>query len=928
MAERDLEQLVITLSTNVNQLAREFKKANQIVVNGFNEQEKSADKHAKKLAQIQAKAGRDAGAAFSSAFKATMGSALAALSVKELAEVADSYTRIGNALKLAGVQASLMAGVQERLFEAAQKNGVEWESLAKLYGRAAQSQKALGISTADTLELTKSVAAAIKIQGGDVEAARGAMLQLSQALATGTVRAEEYNSINEGMLPVLQAVANNNAKYGGSIAKVRQAMLDGKLSSKELATALIEQRGAMEKLAATANSTLGQSMERLKNAFILYIGQADNSVDATKNITKAIDELSKHLDLIIPVIAIIAGSLGLGAMITAMTNATVAAGGLRAATLAAFGGPVGIAISAITIALLGVAAAERELIKPGQEYVALTKNATDAGFEYEKAASAAARATDKEAQALRDAAAIKREALVQSQKTAKAKLDEARATILAANVQMAAIRNAPVEAGLEGDAPTTGGQLKMQTLRQQKALNELAEANKALKILADEIAAGDAILNAKAAPHEETAAEKKKREAAEKKAERERIKAEKKAAREAAAASKLDLRQQDAFNSELARIQDATLDALDDRNQTAAESAAIAARRAALERAAYERDLALSVKQERATPEQALDLTFAKANQQVAENTRIVNEGKLQTLQEQADAADAEYEGQLAILQAQNDLTTSTKERRVIEGRILALQQQHEIALAEMAVTAAGDNKVQKQVAQARLDYLKKLQGLQTDLQTQQAVGPWGQFKQRQEAASDNRMEAVEQEAVDSIGTFSSAIADAAMGTAKFTDSLNNAIKQIEAQLIQMAVQGTVQGIAGLLGFAGGGDIRGPGTSTSDSIPILASNGEKMMNARANRKYGPILDAMNRGMVPRLATGGPVGSTTFSGGPASKKGGVVFDMRGAMIWEDEVANIMKYVDRGDTRATVMGAQLGASSARTMAQKQAINRMGR
>jgi hypothetical protein len=39
-------------------------------------------------------------------------------------------------------------------------------------------------------------------------------------------------------------------------------------------------------------------------------------------------------------------------------------------------------------------------------------------------------------------------------------------------------------------------------------------------------------------------------------------------------------------------------------------------------------------------------------------------------------------------------------------------------------------------------------------------------------------------------------------------------------------------------GFAGGGSIRGMGTATSDSIPIWASNGEFMVQARAVRKYG------------------------------------------------------------------------------------------
>ncbi|MFJ1808549.1 MULTISPECIES: hypothetical protein [unclassified Streptomyces] len=49
----------------------------------------------------------------------------------------------------------------------------------------------------------------------------------------------------------------------------------------------------------------------------------------------------------------------------------------------------------------------------------------------------------------------------------------------------------------------------------------------------------------------------------------------------------------------------------------------------------------------------------------------------------------------------------------------------------------------------------------------------------------------------------------------------------------------------GPIGFPGGGPIRGAGTGTSDSIPIMASNGEYMINARSTAKYRPIVEAIN-----------------------------------------------------------------------------------
>lgn len=53
----------------------------------------------------------------------------------------------------------------------------------------------------------------------------------------------------------------------------------------------------------------------------------------------------------------------------------------------------------------------------------------------------------------------------------------------------------------------------------------------------------------------------------------------------------------------------------------------------------------------------------------------------------------------------------------------------------------------------------------------------------------------------------------------------------------------------GLVGFPTGGRIRGPGTGTSDSIPIMVSNGEYVVNAASTEKYLPIIDAINKGTL-------------------------------------------------------------------------------
>lgn len=56
--------------------------------------------------------------------------------------------------------------------------------------------------------------------------------------------------------------------------------------------------------------------------------------------------------------------------------------------------------------------------------------------------------------------------------------------------------------------------------------------------------------------------------------------------------------------------------------------------------------------------------------------------------------------------------------------------------------------------------------------------------------------------------------------------------------------------------YATGGDVRGAGTGTSDSIHAMLSNGESVMTAAATSMYAPVLSAMNQSAGGNPITGG------------------------------------------------------------------------
>src|SRR5690606_22559309 len=73
-----------------------------------------------------------------------------------------------------------------------------------------------------------------------------------------------------------------------------------------------------------------------------------------------------------------------------------------------------------------------------------------------------------------------------------------------------------------------------------------------------------------------------------------------------------------------------------------------------------------------------------------------------------------------------------------------------------------------------------------------------------------------------------------------------------------LSANGGISGRAGggAIGLAGGGSVRGPGTSTSDSIPAWLSNGVFVHRAKAVRHYGlRFMNMINRLQFPKDVLG-------------------------------------------------------------------------
>ncbi|XKM40324.1 tape measure protein [Rhizobium ruizarguesonis] len=207
-------------------------------------------------------------------------------------ELLDAGTRISNSLKVAGLSGKELDAVYQKLLVSAKNNAAPLETLVTLYGRASQSQKELGVNSEQLLAFTNNVALALRVAGTDATTASGSLLQLGQALGSGTVHAEEFNSILEGTPTIAQAVAIGLKEAGGSVARLKALVVDGKVSSEAFFRAFEAGAPVLQDKVAGATLTLDQHLTNLQTSLIDAARRFNESSEASKTFGTAIDQVS------------------------------------------------------------------------------------------------------------------------------------------------------------------------------------------------------------------------------------------------------------------------------------------------------------------------------------------------------------------------------------------------------------------------------------------------------------------------------------------------------------------------------------------------------------------------------------------------------------------------------------------------------------
>lgn len=215
-----------------------------------------------------------------------------ALGVHQLIQYADTWKVLEGRLRLVTSSMQDLRGVQEKLFDLAQRTRQSYEATVDLYARMARSSKTLGVTQEQLISVTESVNKAMVISGATAQEAATAIIQLGQGLASGALRGDELRSILEQAPRLAEAIA---VGMGRTVGELRRLGEEGKLTSQAIIDALLSQKDVIDREFSQLPVTVGQAFTTLNNAVLKFVGTTDSAFGGTKLLAGGIQLLAANL---------------------------------------------------------------------------------------------------------------------------------------------------------------------------------------------------------------------------------------------------------------------------------------------------------------------------------------------------------------------------------------------------------------------------------------------------------------------------------------------------------------------------------------------------------------------------------------------------------------------------------------------------------
>lgn len=247
-------------------------------------------------------------------------SLMAILSVQQVAQYADAWTTLNNKLANALRPGERLVDVTERVFNITQQTRGSLDATASLYARLERATREYGTSADDLAKLTTIINQGFVVSGATAQEAENAIIQLSQGLASGALRGEEFNSVNEQGNRLIVALADS---MGVGIGQMRQMAAAGKLTTDVVVNGLLSQGVTIGNEFANTTTTISQALQVAGNNITKFFGENSTVKTGTAIFNDAAISVSENigaLSAILTAAAAVMGSRYVGALTMATSK--------------------------------------------------------------------------------------------------------------------------------------------------------------------------------------------------------------------------------------------------------------------------------------------------------------------------------------------------------------------------------------------------------------------------------------------------------------------------------------------------------------------------------------------------------------------------------------------------------------------------------
>lgn len=183
--------------------------------------------------------------------------------------------------------------VQKEIYNIASRTRQQYGSTAELFTSVARNAQELKKSTKDILLFTEDVSNAMLLGGGDASSQQAALVQLGQALGSGTLRGDELNSILEQAPRLAKAIAEG---MGTTIGQLRQMGSEGKLTAQDVFNAIRGQSDRLKMELGKMPWTVGQATNKMQNALGKFFKEFEDKTGIVDGIAKRMAKFADYIE--------------------------------------------------------------------------------------------------------------------------------------------------------------------------------------------------------------------------------------------------------------------------------------------------------------------------------------------------------------------------------------------------------------------------------------------------------------------------------------------------------------------------------------------------------------------------------------------------------------------------------------------------------